>query len=80
MKTLLATTMVLGVIFTFSNQPTGAIVVQPPAANTQTQIMPARYYYYSDGPYYRRGYVVEPYGPGYYYNRPLVNTPWFSLF
>ncbi|OJW49079.1 MAG: hypothetical protein BGO67_10950 [Alphaproteobacteria bacterium 41-28] len=79
MKVLLATTMALGVMLTFTaNQPANATVVKPSVSvSHQKQLTPARYYYYS-GP----GYYYGPgYGPGYYYeSRPLLRFGPLEIF
>jgi len=62
MRTLLATTMVLGAVFTLGTiQPTEATVSQSLAPTYhQSQIIPARYWHHRDR-YYDRPYYSNPY-------------------
>lgn len=79
MKVLLATTMVLGVMFTLSASQTSAnaTVLQPfVSAKSQNYFTPARYYYYGPGP----GYYYNP-APAYYYDsRPFLRIGPIGIF
>ena len=82
MKVLLATTMVLGVIFTLGTNPLDATVLQPgTSAKVQSHVTPAGYYYYGPayGPVYGPAYgpafgPVIGFGPGFYSAPPLIRV------